>query len=284
MLGQLDRLAEVCDAGTQVVLLGAVNDISFYRELMRRGIAEYLPLPTTPRELFAAVSGILIDPDAPPAGRTIAFMASRGGAGSSTIAHNVAWSLSQTFEEEVALIDLDITYGTAALAFNIEPTQTIDQVLADTGRLDEVLLDRFLLEIDENLRLLAAPASVEAEEHNLTDPLDPLLALTRRRAAFAILDIPHRWAPWVKQLLTDVDEVVITGTLDLAGLRDTRNLVAYLREKRGEDAPVRVVLNHEGAARRSELSPKDFEGALDSAPDLILAHDTGLFGQAANNG
>lgn len=265
-------------------MLGAINDIGFYRELMRRGIAEYLAVPTTARDLLAAVTGSLIDPDAPPAARSIAFMASRGGAGASTVAHNVAWQLSQTFEEEVALVDMDITYGTAALAFNVEPTQTIDQVLADTGRLDDVLLERFLLEVDDNLRLLAAPASVQAEEHNLTGPLDPLLELLRRRSAFVVLDIPHRWAPWVKQLLTDVDEIVITGVLDLAGLRDTRNLVEYLREQRGPEAPVRVALNHEGAYRKSELSPKDFEGALGTAPDLVLAHDAGLFGQAANNG
>jgi pilus assembly protein CpaE len=211
-------------------------------------------------------------------------MGARGGAGSSTIAHNVGWLLSDQFQEEVSIIDLDITFGTTALAFNIETQQHIDQALADPSRLDDVLLDRFLVEYDENLRLLVAPATLNAEEKIVTDSLDRLLDLVRRRSSFVILDVPHRWAPWVQQVLLDADETVITGVLDLSGLRDTRNLVERLKQQRGESGPVRVVLNHAGAYKRTELSPKDFENALEVEPDLVMPHDPVLFGTAGNNG
>lgn len=281
---QLDSLAEVCDAGTNVIVLGTANDILLYRELIRRGVSDYLVHPIAPRDLYESVAGIFIDPDAPPMGRSIAFMGARGGAGSSTIAHNVGWLLGDQFQEEVSVIDLDITFGTAALAFNIETQQHIDQALADPSRLDDVLLDRFLVEYDENLRLLVAPATLNAEEKIVTDSLDRLLDLVRRRSSFVILDVPHRWAPWVQQVLLDADETVITGVMDLSGLRDTRNLVERLRQQRGESGPVHMVLNHAGAYKKTELSPKDFENALEKEPDLVIPHDPSLFGAASNNG
>src|SRR3546814_8246700 len=86
------------------------------------------------------------------------------------------------------------------------------------------------------------------------DALDLLLELVRRRSSFVVLDVPHRWAPWAQQLLLDADEVVVVGSLDLASLRDTKNLVERLKEKRGESAPVRMALSKQGMAQRTELS------------------------------
>ena len=284
VLHELDRLAEVCDAGTNVLLLGSSNDISLYRELIRRGVAEYLVGQVAPRQILDAVTAIFEDPDSPPKGRSIAFMGSRGGAGSSSIAHNVAWQLGQEYGEEVSVIDLDFTFGTAALSFNVETQQTLEMALADTGRLDDQLLDRFLIEYDENVRLLASPSNLEAEESILTDSLDRLLELVRRRSSFVVLDVPHRWAPWVQQVLLDADEAVLVGVLDLSGLRDTKNLMDRLRQQRGDTSPKHMVLNHQGAFKKTELSPKDFETATAVKPDIIIPHAPASFGTAANNG
>ena len=284
MLAELERLAEVCDPGTNLLLMGASNDINLYRELIRRGVAEYLVGDVAPRQILEAVTTIFEDPDAPPMGRSIAFMGSRGGGGSSSIAHNTAWHLGQEYGEEVTVIDLDVTFGTAALSFNLETQQTLEQALADPSRLDDQLLDRFLIEYDENVRLLASPSNLNAEERIMTEPLDRLLDLVRRRSSFVVLDVPHRWAPWVQQVLLDADETVIVGVLDLSGLRDTKSLVDRLRQQRGATSPVHMVLNHHGAFKKTELSPKDFETAMESKPDIIIPHAPTLFGTASNNG
>src|SRR5580658_5758314 len=90
-LAELDRLAEVCDPSTKVVVVGRVNDVELYRELMRRGASEYLVAPLSPLQLIEVIAGLYCEPGAKPVGRVIAFMSARGGAGSSTIAHNVGW-------------------------------------------------------------------------------------------------------------------------------------------------------------------------------------------------
>jgi pilus assembly protein CpaE len=284
LMMRLEALAEVCDPGTNVILLGGSNDIELYRDLVRRGISEYLVKPVAPRRLFEAVAEICMDPDAAPMGRLLAFIGSRGGSGSSTLSHNIGWDLGQAYHEEVVIIDLDISFGTAGLAFNLETPQGIHSALSEPNRLDEVLLERFLAEYDEYVRLLVSPAALDAEEKLYMDALDRLLELVRQRAAYVILDLPHRWAPWTQQLLLDADEVVIVSLPDLAGLRDSRHLIARLKEFRGDQAPVHLVLNHAGAYRRSELSAKDFENAVELAPALVIPHDPNLFGSAANNG
>lgn len=284
LLGQIDELAEVCDEGTNLLVIGHSNDISLYRELTNRGVGEYLLKPVPPRQIFEAVTGIFVDPDAPPQGRLLSFIGSRGGCGSSTIAHNVGWLLGNEYNEEVSIIDLDITFGTVGLAFNVEAPSGIQSIMGDPDRLDEQLLERFLVEYDENTRLLVSPSTLDADEKAYMESLDKLLELVRRRSSFVILDVPHRWAPWTQQVLLDADDTVVTGVMDLASLRDTKNLIDRLKAQRGENAPVHLVLNHVGAFRKTELSAKDFESALDLAPNVVLPHDPAIFGSASNNG
>jgi pilus assembly protein CpaE len=285
VLEELDQLAEVCDAGTNVVLVGHSNDIALYRELIKRGVAEYLVPPIAPRDLFEVIAGIFIDPNAPPLGRMIAFMGSRGGCGSSTMAHNVGWYLADQFpDEDVTIVDFDLNFGTAALAFNVETQQTVDQILADASRLDDVLLERHLIEIDDNLRLLASPASLDVTDAIVGEAAAAMIDMLRRRSNFVVLDLPHQWTPWTQQMLLDADDAVITAAMDLPGLRDTKSLLDRLKQQRGESGPVHMVLNHEGAFKKTELSPKDFENATDLQPDVRVPHDPNLFGSAGNNG
>src|SRR5262249_29426750 len=123
MLAGLDRLAEVVEEGAKVVILGAVNDIALFRELMRRGVSEYLVPPLTPLSLIRSISTLYVNPDKPYLGRLISVIGARGGVGASTIAHNIAWSISERQEAGAALVDLDLPFGTAALDFNQDPNQ-----------------------------------------------------------------------------------------------------------------------------------------------------------------
>jgi pilus assembly protein CpaE len=284
LLGAIDSLAEVCDAGTNVVLMGGQNDVQLYRQLVRKGVGDYLVSPFAPKQIYESIAAICFDPSKPPEGRSVAFIAARGGAGSSTLAHNVAYSVGQLYKDDAILLDLDITFGTAGLAFNLEAPQGIHSALAEPDRLDAQLLDRFMAEYNEYLKLLVAPAQLDAQEKLYSEALDRLLSLVKLKAPFIVLDVPHRWAPWSQQLLFDADEVVVVSTLDLAGLRDSKNLIEKLKTKRGEDAPTRVVLNHVGAYKKTELAQKDFEEGLGRPVSLLIPHDPATFGQASING
>src|SRR6202789_4217687 len=119
-LDELDRLAEVCDPATKVVVVGGTNDVELSRELMRRGASEYLVAPLSPLQLIEVISGLYLDPGATPIGRVVAVVGARGGVGSSTIAHNVGWCIAEEFEINTTIVDFDLPFGTAGLDFNDE--------------------------------------------------------------------------------------------------------------------------------------------------------------------
>ena len=138
----LEGLAEVCDPGTQVVVVGQVNDIEVYRELMRQGICEYLVSPVSQVQLIETLATAYAEPDTQPVGKVHSFAGVKGGVGSSTIAHNVAWFIAEQLGEDVVILDLDLAFGTTGLDFNQEASAGLSEAIADPDRLDDVLLER----------------------------------------------------------------------------------------------------------------------------------------------
>jgi len=284
LFGQLSSLADVCDAGTKVIIIGHVNDIAVYREMIRQGVNEYLVAPLVPMQIIEAVSRLYIDPDAKPIGRSIAFMGAKGGSGSSTIAHNVGWSIASGMDEEVIIADFDLAFGTAGLDFNQDPVQGIADALTAPERLDDVLLDRLLAKCGDRLSLFAAPAVLDRDFEMTGEACETVLEVVRDTVPCAIIDLPHIWSPWTKQVLLAADNIVITAMPDLASLRNTKNILDVLKAVRSNDTPPFVVLNQVGVPKRPEIPAKDFAAAIGIEPALVIPFNPTLFGTAANNG
>jgi pilus assembly protein CpaE len=284
VLGELDRLARVCDETTKVLVVGRVNDVQLYRELVRRGVSEYMVAPLNPLHLIETISSLYVNPDAPPIGRIVAFVGTRGGAGSSTIAHNVAWHIAEGLKISTALVDFDLPYGTAGLNFNQDPGQGVADALAAPERLDDMLLDRLLIKQTEHLSLFAAPALLDRDYEADASAYESVIDQVRSTTPCVVLDLPHIWRPWVKQTLFGSDDIVIVATPDLASLRNAKNMIDLLKTQRANDAPPRLVLNQVGVHKRPEIPAKDFSDALGLPPAVVVPFDPQLFGTAANNG
>ena len=284
LLAQLDRLAEVCDPSAKVVVIGTANDIGLYRELMRRGVSEYLVPPLSPLLLVRTATSLYADPSAPFIGRQIAFCGAKGGAGASTIAHNIAHLITERLQTGAVLVDLDLPFGTAGLDFNQDPVQGVADALSQPDRLDPVLMDRMMVRCTDRLSLFAAPATLDADYDISPEAFEEVTQKIRSTAPFVVLDLPHAWTAWKRKILLSSDDLVIVATPDLASLRNAKNMIDLVRRARPNDAPPRLVLNQVGVPGRPEIPVKDFGEALGLAPALCLPFDPKLFGQAANNG
>jgi pilus assembly protein CpaE len=284
LLAELAPLANVCDPSTKVVIIGRYNDISLYRELIRNGISEYMVSPVAMADLMAAVSSIFVDPDAEPLGRSIAFIGAKGGAGSSTIAHNCAFGISTLFSTEVILADLDLPYGTANIDFDQDPAQGMAEAVFSPERLDEVFLDRLLTKCSDHLSLLAAPSMLDRPYDFDRAAFQPVIEVLQRSVPVTVLDLPHQWSDWTRSVLAEADEVVITAVPDLANLRNTKNLLDALKKIRPNDKPPHLVLNQVGMPKRPEITPADFCEPLEMEATAIIPFDAPLFGSAANSG
>jgi pilus assembly protein CpaE len=283
-LAELDSLAAVCDPATKVIVIGRINDVELYRELMHRGASEYLVAPVDPLHLIEVIAGLYSDPEGRPIGRVIAFIGARGGAGSSTLSHNVGWCIAEEQHINTTILDFDLAYGTLGLDFNDEAGQSIADALMAPERLDEVLLDRLLIRRGDHLSLFASPAVLERDYDAGPDAYESVIDAVRQMTPCVIVDLPHSWEPWVKATLIGADEIVVVATPDLTSLRNAKNLVELLRRSRPNDAPPKLVLNQVGQPKRPEIPAKDFAETFGVEPAMVLPFDAALFGTAANNG
>lgn len=284
IMDELAPLAQVCDPSTKVVIVGRYNDIPLYRDLIRNGISEYMVGPVGMADVLNAMAAIFVDPEAEPLGRTIAFIGAKGGCGSSTIAHNCAFDISNLFQTEVILADLDLPYGTANIDFDQDPPQGISEAISAPERLDEVFLDRLLTKCSDHLSLLAAPSMLDRAYDLERGSFQPIVEVLQRSAPVTVLDVPHAWSEWTRTLLSEVDEVIITAVPDLANLRNAKNMLDALKKLRPNDKPPHLVLNQVGLPKRPEIAPDDFCEPLGIQPIAVIPFDAQLFGTASNSG
>jgi pilus assembly protein CpaE len=281
---QLDALAEVCQSNTKVIVIGYANDVSVYRELLIRGVSEYVVAPIDPVSIIVAIARLYPDVAKHKLGRCFAFIGAKGGVGSSTIAHNVASTIARGHRGDVILADLDLPFGSASLGFNLDPTQGIAQALNDAGSLDDVLLERLLTKSGDHLKVLSAPATLAQSYDIEENALEPVIDLTLTHAPYVVLDIPHMWTSWAKKTLLAADEVVITAIPDLVSLRNAKNLVDFLKRARPNDAPPKLVLNQIGMPKRTEIKPDKFASTIQIEPLACIPFEPSSFSAAASKG
>lgn len=284
IVASLDSLAEVCDEGTKVVVIGHVNDVVLYRELTRRGVSEYLIAPVSILDFVRTVSELFTTAGAEPVGRTIAVVGAKGGVGASTIAHNLGWAIADKLLMATVVVDLDVAFGTAALDFNQDPPQSVAEAIFAPDRLDGNMVDRLLSKCSDRLSLLSAPAMLDRTVDLTETALDGLLDILRASIPNIVLDVPHGWCAWTKRILVGADQLVIVAAPELASLRNAKNLFDTLRQSRPNDRAPKVVLNFAGVPKRPEISAAEFGKALGVQLTSILPFDAQLFGSAANNG
>jgi pilus assembly protein CpaE len=284
LVAHLDALSEFCDAGTKVIVAGRVNDITLFRELISRGVSEYLVMPFGVLDFIRAVSSLYASEGADPLGRVIAVTGAKGGVGASSIAHNVAWSIARSFETQTIIADLDLAFGTTGLDFNQDPPQGIAEAVFAPERLDANLVDRLLSKCSDRLSILAAPATADRAYDLHENAFDALVDILRASVPCAILDVPHTWTSWSRRMLISADELVVVAAPDLANLRNTKSLFDALRAARPNDAKPKLVLNFAGVPKRPEITTKDFAKAVEIDPIAVIPFEPKLFGTAANNG
>ncbi|MDA9425309.1 MULTISPECIES: AAA family ATPase [Bradyrhizobium] len=284
LLSGLDQLATVCDAGTRVVVIGRINDVMLYRELVRRGVSDYVLAPVGAIDVVRSICNLFSAPEAKAVGRIIAVVGAKGGVGASTISHNVAWAIARDLAMDAVVADLDLAFGTAGLDYNQDPPQGIADAVFSPDRVDTAFIDRLLSKCTDHLSLLAAPATLDRVYDFGTDAFDAVFDTLRSTMPCIVLDVPHQWSGWTKRALIGADDILIVAAPDLANLRNTKNLVDLLKAARPNDRPPLYCLNQVGVPKRPEIAATEFAKAIESQPVVSIPFEPQIFGSAANNG
>ena len=284
ILEGLDQLATVCDAGTRVVVIGGVHDVAPYRELVRRGVNDYVIGPVDTLDVVRSICSLFSASEAVAVGRMIAVVGAKGGVGASTVAHNVAWAIARDLTLDSVVIDLDLAFGTAGLDYNQDPLQGIANAVFSPDRLDTSFVERLLAKCTDHLSLLAAPASLDRVYDLGAEAFDSIFDTMRMTTPCIVLDVPHQWSGWTKRALVGADDILIVAEPDLANLRNTKNMLTVLKAARPNDRPPVYCLNQTRMPKRPEIDARGFTKTIEAPPIATIPFDSRLFGTAANNG
>ncbi|MDF2764936.1 MAG: hypothetical protein K0S81_1930 [Rhodospirillales bacterium] len=274
---------------TKVIAIGAVNDIGLYRELIDGGVSDYLVKPVSDKALTDAISRERNTPQpAEPAAtektpaNVIAVIGTRGGVGASTIAANCAWIAAQEQKRQTTLLDLDLQFGTVALALDIEPTRGLREALENPSRIDSLFLSSAAAKLSDRLTVLAAEEAVDGEVRFDPSALDLLLGEINRSSQFVFVDLPRTGSIGRTRLLQMTSQIVVVTDVTLAGLRDCIRLIAML-ERAAPQAKLIVAANRAGRTENG-LSKTEFEKALGRKVDLVLPEDSKALAVSVNRG
>jgi pilus assembly protein CpaE len=284
ILAGLDQLATVCDPGTRVVVIGTENDDAPYRELVRRGVSDYVVGPVDTLDIVRSICGLFSVTEAVPVGRVIAVVGAKGGVGASTVAHNVAWAISRDLALDSVVIDLDLAFGTAGLDYNKDPLQGIANAVFSADRPDSAFIERLLAKCTDHLSLLAAPATLDRVYDFGDQAFDAIFDTLRMTTPCIVLDIPHQWSGWTRRALIGADDILIVAEPDLANMRNTKNMLNVLKAARPNDRAPLYCLSQVGMPKRPEITPSEFAESIDNKPIASIPFDPRMFGTAANNG
>lgn len=284
ILGGLDHLAGVCDAGTRVIVIGRINDVTFYRELMRRGVSDYVIAPVGTIDVVRSICGLFSSPEAKAVGRIIAVTGAKGGVGASTVAHNVAWAIARDLALDSVVVDLDLAFGTAGLDYNQDPPQGIADAVFSPDRVDTAFIDRLLSKCTDHLSLLAAPATLDRAYDFGTEAFDSIFDTLRTTMPCIVLDVPHQWSGWSRRALIGADDILVVAAPDLANLRNAKNLYDLLKAARPNDRAPLYCLNQVGVPKRPEINAAEFAKAIEAKPIASIPFEPQMFGSASNNG
>ncbi|MBA4047996.1 MAG: pilus assembly protein CpaE, partial [Sphingomonas sp.] len=290
-LNDINALAEVCEPGTVVIAAGQVNDVRLYRDLVASGIQDYLLKPLNPdmlREAFATAQALLNAPKQVEVGEerphcSIAVIGTRGGVGASSLVTSLAWLTSEKAGRTTALLDLDVHFGTAALALDLEPGRGLTDAIENPSRIDGLFIERAMVKSSERLSILSAEAPINAPI--ISDGSAFYQLQEEMRAAFecTITDLPRAMLVNHPHLMSDVQIAVIVTELTLAAARDTIRILSWLKSN-APQTQVFVVANRVQANAPLEISRKDFEGSIERKIDLAINFDAKLAAQAAKLG
>jgi pilus assembly protein CpaE len=283
-------IAEVSSARTvggtelKLVAFGNVNDVTLFRDLLAAGCNDYLVKPATREALAAALekrSTAAVTGDGG-LGQIVVFVGSRGGVGTTTTAVSCAWLLAEERGERVALVDLDLHFGTIALKLDTDPGGGLCDALEQPSRIDSLFIERAMVKVTDNLRVLAAEAS--ATQHLIIDAgaVDTLLYELRRKFNRIIVDLPRGATPIQRVVLAAASNVVVLCERSLAGLRDTIRLQTMMREQAPQ---VHLWLIEAGAtAGRALIGKSEFQKGIAKALDASISYDPKSAGAAVNSG
>ncbi|MDF1586520.1 AAA family ATPase [Marinimicrococcus flavescens] len=286
-LSQVNELAEVCEPGTTVIVIGDRNDVGLFRDLMAQGVSDYLVKPISSALLQRSVLGASESSGAPRhttrLGRIVSVVGARGGVGATLIATSCAWAIANRKRRRVALLDLDLQFGSVALHLDLDPSHGLREALENPSRIDGLYLERIMTRHSDTLQVLSAEEKLDETVYVDREALSLLLGELRSRFHFVVVDLPRQMSAATQELLALTTDLVLVSDLSLAGMRDCSRLLQLVPEANAS-CQITMVANRVGEHRQSGMTAADFRKGIGRTIDHMVPFDPKAVVEALNDG
>ena len=215
-------------------------------------------------------------------GQLITVFGTKGGIGKTFLATNLAVSLAQLNGERVALVDLDLDFGNAALALNIIPQFTIADVVNEVANLDQDMMESYLIPHSSGIRLLAANAEPQMTEFVSAEHVKMILSLLQSAFDYVVVDMPARFYDPVEPALQNADILMLATTPEVVTLRNIKSCLNALAALKYPANKIKIILNK--VDTRSDIKLKDVEATLNTKIYASLQADYRLVASSMNQG
>ncbi len=288
ILPELDTLAEHCDANTKVITIGEVNDLSFYRQLLARGVIEYFVKPVNvgdikdayfkgPKEHNSKKNDVQ--------GRVISVMSAASGDGATTIALNTGYLLASELKQKTVIVDMDYQFGMLARNLDLTASYGLKELYEHPeGSIDLTLLEKTLVPFKDNLHIIAAPKALKFMPEISTNMIANLIFILRQRFNYVLLDLPHTWSEWMASVVKEADHNLMVAQLWLKSATHSARLLDALQGMGVSHNKSSIVINRSGSKFKEAITPADFAMACKKKVNYYISNDSKTITSAENQG
>jgi len=284
---EVHQLADVCEPGVSVIVIGNRDEVGLYRDLLQAGVTEYIVKPLTDslvaKALNTAKGGTEPTPISRKLGKVIGLVGARGGVGTSTMAVNLAWHLANRQGRRVALADLDLHNGVCSLMLNVPPSSGLREALENPLRIDTLFIERTMAAYNERLFVLGDEEPLDAELLFEDNAVDRLIEVLREQFHYVVADLPRLPNPLSRRIFDIADTRVIVLDPTLQAIRDAAR-IARLPGVDGREPHQLTVLNRVGEGGRRAIKTEEVTGSLNRRIHCQIPFQPALFATAAMRG
>ena len=280
------------EIGTVLMVEALSTDV--LQRALRAGVKDVLAAPIEAGELVLAVervggtltpAGVAVPSETgAPAGygRLITVFSTKGGAGKSVIAVNLAVTLARRASRPVVLVDADLQFGDVAVMLKLAPQHTIVDAVNAIDKLDGPLLQSLLARHDPS-ELLVMPAPLEpafADQIGSSQMLR-IIELLRQTSEFVVVDAPAYFNDVVLGLIEASDDVLLVAGMDIPNIKNVKIGLQTLRLLNIPLSKLKLILNR--ANSKVKLDVGEVERTLGIKADCLVPSDV-VVPQSVNRG
>jgi pilus assembly protein CpaE len=249
--------------GSAMIILCENASSEFLVAAIRTGVKDVLPLETCAlQEAVRRIESKLKPVSTPQKmGKVIAFMASKGGSGATFLACNLGYILAATRDVKVALLDLNLQFGDAALFVSDSvPSNTLADVASNISRLDASFLASSMVQVLPNYGVLAAPEDAERSVEIKPEHIEALVRLAKSQYDFVIMDIGRTLSATSVKALDHADMIFVVLQETLPFIRDSKRLIHTLQSLGYAKDKINLILNR--YEKGGDIQLEDVEATL----------------------